>query len=467
MATQMQKRYRVYMTPITDIIMGTYGDEIDVSDKIFISGVSSIRRSLDSADYGFGVFVFSDLTLKGSNKDGYFNDENDTRSIFKFSRDLCKVRVVFEEVEITRNSSGLVTGDTVTQTVTYRGLVNEEATRFNPADDSVSFKILSLDSVFRTTKVQGGSVATGSSPKTAMENILNQPKITSILGFSASNINPSLNTFTIDDGSAFDNRDVQDALSELLLISNSVLLIDSSQNIIVRSREEGTTNPILNLHGKSDMQGRENIIAMKNFNSGRHRSFTAVKVNNTEANNSAYVQTFGYRVKNISIDSITDATKEEEIAESLVDEFKHPKMEVEVVVPYALIKNSELLDRVSINYPLRMKKSEEGTFLPVVGVAKIGDALTPLPFTYGSIEIHRRYLFKIIEIGIDATKFIGTLKCRQTGTVYDDGIIDTPNNCFVDFAVIGVARICAGGDPCDTYNPSAVGAAQVGCTRIA
>ena len=55
-------RYKVFFTPrITD---DTYGDEIDVSDYIDASGVGSLKRSIDSADYGFGVYTIGDVTQK-------------------------------------------------------------------------------------------------------------------------------------------------------------------------------------------------------------------------------------------------------------------------------------------------------------------------------------------------------------------------------------------------------------------
>jgi hypothetical protein len=150
----------------------------------------------------------------------------------------------------------------------------------------------------------------------------------------------------------------------------------------------------------------------------------------------------------------------------LVEEFKTPKIEMNVKVATRDCKDANLLDRVSVNYPLRLKPVE-GKFLPVIGITAIGDSDMPLPYTFGSIAIASRIAFKIIEIEDSPEKFTSILKLRQIGINFDDGVIDPPNNCIVGFAVIGSAKICVGGTPCDTYLGTAViGAAQIGCSVI-
>ena len=200
-----QTRYFVYFTPLENSDSNLYGDEIDVSDRIRLSGIGNIRRSIDSSDYDIGVFVFSDLELTGYNFNGYFNDETDTRSIFSTTRDRCKVRIVIQDVTLVKNTSGTVLSETINDTNTYRGLINEEATRLDITSDSIRFKVLSRDSVLRTTKISGGVVTDGMTFGAAIEAILNVPIITSVLNFNAADINPSLD-LEIDDGGFFDNK---------------------------------------------------------------------------------------------------------------------------------------------------------------------------------------------------------------------------------------------------------------------
>lgn len=459
-------RYSVFMAPLLDADARTYMDEIDVSDRVEIDGISNISKSIDASDYDVGVFVFSDLTLKGFNYNGYFNEEDDSRSIFKSTRDLCKVRVVFYKNEPQYDPvTGTILSEVETDTITFRGLINEEATRLDVVTESITFKVLSRDSVLRTTKVQGGTINNGMLTSVAMHNILNQPKITSVLTLNSVNINPDYD-FAIDVANDFNDKSVKDALDELLLATNSVLLVDDAGTIIIQSRLDNFLIDTLNLYGKGDEQGRENIIDITAYNSGRQRMFTAFKINDTEVQNAAFVTSFGYRKKDVQLGWITDSQIETNIATNLVDEFKTPKIELNVKVSTDVAKDASLLDPVSISYPLRVKPIE-GTFLPVIGTSMIDDAMTPLPYTFGAIAIEPRVSFKIISIDDNPSDFTSILKLRQVGKGLGDGVFDAPGSCRIDYASVGTGRICLPGDPCEQYNPSVIGAAQVGCTEVA
>lgn len=457
-------RYYVYFTPLLVSDSNTYGDEIDVSDRIRLSGIGNIKRSIDSSDYDIGVFTFSDLELVGQNDNGYFND-NDYRSIFTTTRDRCKVRVVFQETELVRNSSGTVLSETIVSTNTYRGLINDEATRLDIVTEAIRFKVLSRDSVLRTTKVSAGVVSNSMNFETAIEAILNIPRITSVLNFDAADINPQLN-LGIDNGSYFDNKSVKEALDKLLIASNSVLLINDDGDIVVRSRVPDETRDIVNLYGKNDIHKRENIIDITAYNNGRQRMFTSFVVNNRVTNNDVFIQSFGLKQKRLTLDFLTDNDSIDQVAANLVDEFKTPKIELNVKVSTRIAKDIQLLDRVSVSYPLRVAPIE-GMFLPVIGITEIGDTLMPLPYTFGSIDIPSRLAFKVIEIEDNPEKFTSILKLRQSGKDLDDGVFDLPNNCILGFAFLGTSEICVGGDACATWNPSVLGGALLGCTEVA
>lgn len=414
-------RYSVYFTPL--IRNQTYGTEVDVSDRVLIQGISSIKKSIDDTNYDIGIYTFGDITLRCINADGLFN-EDDYRSMFITSRDLTQVRVVFTDSD----------GDTVE----FRGLINDEATRVNLENDEINFKVLALDSALRTTKVPAGSVANNETVSSAIFSVLNQSRITSVLTLSEANINPDLDV-EIDDGSAFENRTVKDAINELLLISNSVFLIDSSNNIIVKSRGEDTTKSVLNLFGKNDIFGRENIIRIGEYNNGRHRMFNSVKVNNTEESNTGFESDFGTRQKSFNVNSITTTSKETTIAERLVDEFKTPKIELEVTIPTTLGKDVDLLDRVSINYPLRLE-SDSGMFLPVYGITQYGSTDEPYPTQIGSLSINQNIAFKVISIKHNPRQFETTLKLRQSGTNTNDGVYSVAGSQLYGFARYGESR---------------------------
>lgn len=452
-------RYRVFFTPLEDVSASIYGDEIDVSDRIKIDGIGNIRKGIDAADYQIGVFYFQDIDLKGFNYNGYFNDMGDTRSIFTSIRDLCKVRIVFEEVEITRNSDGTIS-TSILQTSTFEGIINEEATRLSLSDDSIAFKVLSLDSVLRTTNVAGGLINDGDSAQDAIFAILNQPRITAVLGLDIANINPDYD-FVIDDAVPLTGLTVKEALDQLLMASNSILFINRDKDIIVKDRTENTTKPINFLYGKSDQYGRENIIRINNYNPGIHRTVTAFKVNDILSDDLGFAELYGYREKELNFDFITNPDTEATIGQRLLNDFKAPKIELEIEVATRHVKNIEALDRVSVNFPFRVRPVE-GKFLPIIGITEIGDDEMPLPYVFGSVEIPYNFGFKVIEIKEDPKKFTSVLKLRQIEPL----VFNTPNNCILGFAKIGDSAICVGGTPCDTFERSVVGGAQIGCTEL-
>lgn len=439
------RQYKVYMTPRTGEF--SYGDEVEVSAEVLRTGVKTMKKSIDSSDFGVGIYYYGDITVKAVNKNGYLSDEMDGRSIFNYSRDLARVRITYVD------ASGEYTR--------FKGLINEEATRENFEKEELTFKVLSLDSVFRTLRVPGGLVSNNITASSAFDVILNRSKITSVLNYSASNINPSVN-INIDVGSYFDNKSTREALNDLLLATNSVMIIDSGDNIIVKSRENSTIKNALSLYGPYDEKVRQNIISLKKYNRGIHRTFTSAKVNDSVFTDIPFSLDYGYRQKGISLDFVTTESTELSIAESLVSEFKQPRLELEVEVETATAVNFDLLDNVSVNYPLRVKKYDN-SFLPVVGDTKIGDTDAPLPYTFGNNSVKPDVAFKIIEISENTKNFTTILKLRQT----TDGFLTASASCFVGYAVIGESTICDTGDSCDKFNPAYIGAASVGCTKIA
>lgn len=435
------KQYKIYITP--KIGEFTYGDEIQVSAEILFNGIKTMRKSIDSSDYEVGVYTYGDISLKLVNKDGKYNDEFDGRSIFKFSRDLALVRVDYSDND----------GD-ITR---FKGLINEEATKQDFNKEQVTFRVLSNDSVIRTTKVSGGLVASGVLASDAIKVILNQTKITSVLNFSSSNINVDQD-FIVDDGTKFDNKNARKALNDLLVATNSVLIIDLSDNMIVQSREETSAN-ILNLYGPYDELMRQNTHSVRKYNPGKHRTFTSVKISGVEVDDDGFVKDFGFRQFERTLSFITSDGTKTTIATRILNEFKKPRIELEVSCPTHVVKNTELLDRASFNYPLRVKRIED-KFLPVIGITKIGDAKMPLPNTFGIASIDNTIAFKVIEIAEKPTTFETILKLRQFGLFTD------PGSSIIGFAVIGESIIVETGDVCAKFFDAPISAGIIGCTKV-
>jgi len=402
---------QVFITPL--VLNDTYGDEIDVSDYVKIDGLAKIKRSIDSTDYSVGVYRFSDLRLKCQNALGTFN-ENDSRSIFPFTRDRAKVRVIVLDI----NSNSF---ETETQ-VQFEGLINDEATRQNITNDVITFKALSKDSVFRTTRVPAGIISVGTAAKTAIVSMLSQPSIENLLTVDADNIAPELN-FEIDTPGELDNLEVREALDFIMAASGSVLLIEDDI-IYVHGRERPDADPEnpLELRGRGEISNNANIISISEYNSGKQRQFNSVRLNDgaVTVEDSASVFEFGLRQIEFDFPMVNILATLRQIGEAIAEEFQYPKIELKLRVPTSVANGALLLDLVRVDAPWLLKPLAE-KFFPIYGTATYGDAITPYPEIFGSVQITSNLKFKIISIEDYPKTFITTLKLRQSGKFPNDG----------------------------------------------
>lgn len=395
-------QYKVYITPrINDT---EYGDQVDVSDRVKLGGIPAITVSLDAGDYDVGVFTYSDLTIQCANEDGFFNEASDSRSMFLWYRDLAKVEVVFfQELDIS--------------TITFRGILSDDATRIMAAEEKIEFRVLSRDSVIRDAVIATGDIATGINISEAIYLILNSDEITRVLNVAIGDISVP-NDLTIDDGSAFDGMDKRSALNSLLLAGNAVMLIDEDDNISVTSRDESNVNQPLRLYGPGDLRGRENIIDLDNYNNGLHRVVNVMEINDRVTSDLDSINDYGAKKKSESMSFFTTNAKADAVALALVTEFKIPKIELSVTVDTELAKDYTLLDRVIVDYGFRYYPAP-GARIPVCGAFISDEATTP--YIQGSVVIPPTATFKIIEKIERPQNFQTTLKLRQIGVTLQDG----------------------------------------------
>jgi len=397
-------QYRVYITPRVNA--DDYGDEVEVTDRVELKGLGTIKKTLDGGDYDIGAFTYSDVSMSCQNEDGFFNTEIDSRSMFPYSRDLAKVRVIFNR-------------SVDEQTITYRGIINDEGTRVLVKEDKIVFKVLSRDSVIRKAQIIDGDALTSRTFRDAIYLILNDVIIRKVLTLSYDNISVGYDG-TVNDGSSLTGKNCRDAIKEFLLLSNSVMKINEDDEIIVTGRDETTTEP-LKLYGPGNLKNLENIADIQNYNTGLHRVFNSVKINDTVVTNDASIENYGARKKEITADYLTNTVNIEDIANAILAEFAYPKLELQVKVETFIAKDYDLLDRVSIDYPV--KNFPTSQFLPIAGAFVAGDTDYLTPIVRGSVIIDPRIGFKIIEIAEDTRTFMTTLKLRQIGTTLNDGYL--------------------------------------------
>ncbi len=400
--------YQVLVTPL--VKKNTYGATVDVTKDVEIEeyikqkGITSIKREVDNGDFDIGVFVFDSINITCLNINGKFADATDSRSMFKYMRDKAKVAVNFFD------------GKSNSPSISFKGLIDDRATKMNFEKNEVKLKVLSQDSIINRTKVPSGVITNGTLVSRAINVILSLPEITGILNYEEYRISP-LNDYVIDDGSYFDGKTIKDALDELLLISNSVLLVDKEDNIHVRSRAHNS-GVIHRFYGEGDVFGRQNIININNYNNGLQRAFNTVKVGDQSQSNLGFIDLYGDNVKALKFDFITDPDTQANIARDLLDYWKAPKIELEVIAKTSEVKELNFFDLVAIDYYYRVRPYQDNK-LPMYGSARYGEAV--YPYVSGNLKISPNMAFKVIGLTEDPATFVTTVKLREIGTKIDDG----------------------------------------------
>jgi hypothetical protein len=387
--------YKVELTPL--VRLNEYGDTIDISNRANLGEVSPLKQEIDQGNYEIGVFNYGSVNITLNNFDGKFNERSmDARSIFPWYRDRAKVDIYFIDSESS-------------ETISFRGLIADKATRQNLNNQTVTFTLLSLDSIFQQVDIIPGTIVNGTTFSEAFGILLNIPFITTILNYSSSNINPTLD-LTIDDGSYFDRSILKPTLNDLLLAANSVLYIDDDKNIIVDSRDENSNTPHEFFH--NDQFKRDNIDSINLFNNGLHRMFNSVVINDVEAKNNESINEFAVRQKTSSLSFITSETKSEQIAQSLLSKFGLPQTEFELTTSTEIAKDIVMLDRVVVDYRPIIKQfgSEYVALYETDEYEKVH-----YPYELGDITLNPNVLYKTIGIFKDVSKFRTTIKLRDTG----------------------------------------------------
>ena len=204
---------------------------------------------------------------------------------------------------------------------------------------------------------------------------LNQPKITAQLTVSALNINVGFD-FPIYDPTELQGKTVWDAMSDLLLLTNSIFYVNGD-SIIISSRTVGAAL-VYTFFGQDSLSGVENIIDIKNIKDGVARTFNYLVWNSSlrVIKNTESVAKYGTRTKDFSQTLAKFSSDQDAIMTSILSEFGMPKKEMEVhtALNYATLA-IKVLDKVSLDYPPPIITGQDE--IPIYGTAICGVAICP------------------------------------------------------------------------------------------
>ena len=346
-------KLHVYIATKNDV--GGYNDFQEVTKDVI--SLSDLNQQLDQSEYDIGIFRNSDVTIRLENSSGkYSNIEESPNSIFRQQRLNSKVRVTWQPGNDPLICGFFVSGaqqSILSEEITvYEGLLNDKATKTEIESQDVRFKILGYDSILDEITVPF-SILGSETFSSLITKMLQQSELTDLIEIE--DIDVGLDV-SIDDLSSLENKTVRNVLRQVLFASNSILYIDSQNQLFVKPRQANETpNPSFMFYGEASTLGIENITDISNYRNGFNRVFNYWTWSDTTllAQDSTSTQRFGINQKQISNDLITDNNKRNSILQVNRDEFSFPRREFEIksyLTPDILVPT--LNDRISVDYPI-------------------------------------------------------------------------------------------------------------------
>lgn len=405
----MAHQWKVYLKPFDSF--GIYTDWIDVSAYVKWNSLGSISVDLDNTDYDIGVYRNSNVKLVLDNTKGLFSDVSSPKSIFQYKRSdtLCKITWrITQPLLLGSFKAGI--GSTLSQEIdVFTGLINDDSLSMNLKSQEVDFNVLGRESIFLRTIVPFGTISNGDSLSSVIYKCLNQSAITKILTIDQANITVGLDQ-NIDSIASLQNKTVQEAMSNLLLATNSVLVIEND-TVYVKPRS-ATVAVEFNFYGQASKLGPENVLSIDKIKNGVAKVFNYMVWSGTTSavsdNDSSVL--YGARKKELDFEFLTDAAKQQNVMNKILEEFMTPKQEFSLstkVTPATMQLN--LLDRVSIDYPTVYIKSSDP--FPICGTAICGNV--KLPSAQWSFTIDTDEHYKLMGRSIDAVNAQITFRLRR------------------------------------------------------
>ena len=392
---------------------------VNISNFVRNAGIGKLRKSIDTNDFTIGLFDQNNLNLVLDNSDGFFNHNEGLFSNRIENRS--KVRITAGYLQ--NENIPRINNTQVDSEITFEGVINSEGTQRESARETTKYKVLSYISIIKNLKAQSGVVTNGMTFQNAFFNLLNVFEITQYLTVDIGNINPNLD-LTIDDSTPFEDVQLDEAIDNLLLFSNSVINIKNNA-IIIKSREEsdevkfqffgkGSQFPsnILNIFG--DSPGQKRVITRIQFPFVSIPSFEAP---------SAIQDRFGSKLKKIDFAIVTDTSKLQTIANNILDEFSIPKREFNLTTSY-IGEEVELLDMITVDNPGYSFDLNAARY----GTAEYGDAI--YAELKGGLKITPDTGFKVLSIEHDYSRYLTTLKVREIGAGLFDGNLTATKSLY-------------------------------------
>lgn len=406
---------RVEFLPFDDT--GNYvADWIDVTEDVSAKSISTIKQTIANNDFDIGIFRTSNIKLNMDNISGNYSDIDQPRSIFNFKRADTQVRVFWNFSAHIAQAGAAVAGGLTGATLggeveIYKGLLNDDNFALDLGSHFVNFDVLGRETLFKRVEVPFSGLANGDTFQDILFDSLNQAPITDVLTVTLGNINPGLDLAT-DDVSDLEGKTVQEMLKDVLLLSGSVLRIEGDDIIV--SDASASADVEFEFFGQNSPLGLENVLKLKDVVNGVRRVFNLVQWTDTTviSRDTTSININGVRRKEVSSKLLTSSVKQDQVTDQIVLDFAARKQELKIETPanYDSVV-LELLDKVTLDYPVQNVEGFQGAEIPIVGSAIVGTSV--LPFGYFDFTDSSLEPYKVIEKKFNVKKDSVELKLRR------------------------------------------------------
>lgn len=377
------------------------------------SAIGKITSSVDNSDFVIGAFSINNCKIKFFNRDGIFSEN--ASGGFPYGRDGSLVSIEVGDPYTNSNNR-----------IVFQGYVDDIGSKEDPITESFEILVVGVEGRLRKEQMPVNLITGGTLSSQALQLILQDANLR---GGGSVNVELDLDP-TIDNPSVFNGKSRWEAMNRILKIANSYARIQRTYennsftenlDLYSRTRKIPSNETVRKFYGPYDNQNDlptargPLILSVARWNSGIQRSFNRISFNDESVEDPDYIQIYGLREYSASDQIITSTEISRAVAANILEKFKNPKQEFEIIVKLADASDISVGDIVQIYYPRKNDGKNNRVGSSMIGSAQIAKE-------YGGFAIYQHLGFLVYATEHNLDSFTTKLKLREYGHGVADGL---------------------------------------------
>lgn len=307
--------------------------------KLLDKSVGSISKKIANNNYAFGIVSVGNVTLSLNSKNGQFDDENNTSSIFfGYTRHKSLIRIRDGFVDYYTDSNNPVN---VYETV-FEGFIDITSTGTKVDDENFKQNLVCIDLLSFLLKdytISDMGTLSSTTLETLIYEILNRSEFTDFFTVSSGNINAGYDISSFDI-SQYEGQTQLFTLFEDFSIGHSFFYVKDNV-FYYRATTSGLTNVIT--------IGDKKLEKFANYNSGISNVFEKLYWEDEDSITFTASAIKYNRSKTINVKGCTDSTQRQSLLDNIGATSKIQRKEFTINIPYYM--NIYVMDTVTIETP--------------------------------------------------------------------------------------------------------------------